>query len=503
MSSRAWEWTTGADRCRPRKRGSAPRFRPNPSLNSSSLSQQFAAIRNPAGLPVKTATPVAVYILLWSAIFVLAAILCAASINAANQCREAVKSIGRDCAPSIIAAQQIKQDLAKLDANSADFLLAKNANLPIYQELHTQAEALKNQFSDSLVTAAQNITFGDSERVPITKLSSGIIRYSELVAGANQHQNNDAIPLIANASSYLHSDLFTAAQDLDKANTTVLDHVYNLRSQSLHIQSVLFFLAWCVLNVVLLAAGIYLWKATKRILNLGILIALFLSIILAVQVFFATEGSAYRLKVITKDAFDSIHWLWSARATAVDAYGARARVLLFAHSNDQAAALRNLEDCQDKILQLPAGQITLSQLQKNPEPAEILVKNPECKGYLADELRNITFTGEREAALAAVQTWSRYSEIDQQTAVLETNNRHTDAVSLHLSKERSGGLGAAASFDQALELVIGINQAVFDKTVAEGLNKLEGLEWIVAALCLGVMIATTAGIWPRIREYVG
>ena len=142
---------------------------------------------------------VAVYILFWSAIFILAAVLCAVSINAANQCREAVKSIGRDCAPSIIAAQQIKQDLAKLDANSADFLLAKNANLPIYQELQTQAKTLKNQFSDSLVTAAQNITFGDSERIPITKLSSGIIQYCELVADANPHQNNEATPLIANA----------------------------------------------------------------------------------------------------------------------------------------------------------------------------------------------------------------------------------------------------------------------------------------------------------------
>ena len=472
-------------------------------MNSSSLRQQFAAIRNPAGAPVKTATPVAVYVLLWSAIFVLAVILCAASISAANQSREAVKSIGRDCAPSIVAAQQIKQGLAKLDANSADLLLAKSANLPIYQELQTEAESLKNQFSDSLVTAAQNITFGDSERVPITKLSSGIIRYCELVAGANQHQNNEAIPVIANASNYLHSQLFNAAQDLDKANTTVLDNVYNLRSQSLHIQSILFFLVWCILNGVLLGTGIYLWKVTKRILNLGILIAFFLSVILAVQVFFATEGSAYRLKVITKDAFESIHWLWSARATAVDAYGARGRVLLFARSNDQRAALRNLEECQDKILQLPPGQVRLSQLQNNPQPAEILAKNPEFKGYLADELRNITFTGEREAALAAVQTWSRYAEIDQQTAVLETNNRHADAVALHLSTERTGGLGVAASFDQALELVIGINQAVFDKTVAEGLSKLQGLEWIVAALCLGVMITTTAGIWPRIREYVG
>jgi hypothetical protein len=131
----------------------------------------------------------------------------------------------------------------------------------------------------------------------------------------------------------------------------------------------------------------------------------------------------------------------------VDAYGARSRVLLFAHSNDQPAALRNLEDCQVKILLLPPGQITLGHLQSDPQPAEILAKNPQFKGYLADELRNITFTGEREAALAAVQTWSRYSESDQQTAVLETNYRHADAVSLHLSKERSGGLGAAASFD--------------------------------------------------------
>ena len=175
------------------------------------LSQQFAAIRNPAGSPAKTATPIVVYILLWSGIFILAAVLCTASINAADQCREAVKSIGRDCAPSIIAAQQIKQDLAKLDATSADLLLAKNTNLPIYQELQTQAETPKKQFSDSLITAAQNITFGDSERVPITKLSAGIIHYGELVAAANQHQNTEATPLIANASNYLHTELLTVS----------------------------------------------------------------------------------------------------------------------------------------------------------------------------------------------------------------------------------------------------------------------------------------------------
>jgi hypothetical protein len=372
-----------------------------------SLSQQFAAIRNPAGSPAKTATPIVVYILLWSGIFILAAVLCTASINAANQCREAVKSIGRDCAPSIIAAQQIKQDLAKLDATSADLLLAKNANLPIYQELQTQAETLKSQFSDSLITAAQNIIFGDSERVPITKLSAGIIHYGELVAAANQHQNTEATPLIANASNYLHTELLTAGQDLDKANTTVLDNVYNLRSQTLHIQSFVFFLIWCLMNLLLVGTGIYLWKATKRVLNLGILAALFLSILLAFQVFVATEGSAYRLKVITKDAFDSIHWLWSARAVAADAYGARGRVLLLAHSDNQRSALR-LEDCQEKILQLPPGQITLSSLRDNPQPAETLTKDPQFKGFLAGELRNITFTGEREAALAAVQTWSRY-----------------------------------------------------------------------------------------------
>jgi hypothetical protein len=467
------------------------------------LTQQFAAIRDPGGTPTKTTTPVGIYILLWSAIFVLAAVLGAAAINAANQCRESIKSIGRDCAPSIIAAQQIKQDLAELDANSADTLLAKSANLPIYQELQSHAAALKNQFSDSLVTAAQNITFGDTERIPITKLSSGIIRYSELVAAANQHQNNETVPLLANASSYLHNHLLASAQDLDTANTTVLDHVYDLRSQSLQIQSIVFLLCWCLLDAVLIGAAVYAWTATKRILNLGILIALLLCLALAFQVLFATEGSAHRLKVITKDAFDSIHPLWSARATAEDAYGARARVLLFAHSNDQPAALRNLEDCQAKILQLPPGQITLSSLQNDPEPAEVLVKNPQCKGFLADELRNLTFPGEREAALAAVQAWSRYCETDQQTAVFETNNRHADAVALHLSKEPSGGLGTATRFDQALQSVIGINQAVFDKTVAEGLNKVQGLEWVVVGLCLGILITTSAGIWPRIREYLG
>ena len=85
-----------------------------------------------------------------------------AVITGARNHRQAMQSIGKDAAPSIIAAQHIRSAMADMDADAAQELLnTGNA------ETLRKFEASRREAETAIVGAAQNITYGDAERVPI------------------------------------------------------------------------------------------------------------------------------------------------------------------------------------------------------------------------------------------------------------------------------------------------------------------------------------------------
>src|SRR5205823_1740245 len=81
--------------------------------------------------------------------------------------RHGIKTVGKDTAPSIIAAQHIKAALADMDANVANALLdPPGKNLEAIQT----AEERRQEAIKALVAAAENITYGEAERLPIQTL---------------------------------------------------------------------------------------------------------------------------------------------------------------------------------------------------------------------------------------------------------------------------------------------------------------------------------------------
>ena len=92
-------------------------------------------------------------------VLLLLAVLVGARIH-----RAAMNTVGRDAAPSIIAAQRIKSSLADMDANAANELLgspgAASSFSATYDERRIDA-------SQALIDAAKNITYGESEEAPI------------------------------------------------------------------------------------------------------------------------------------------------------------------------------------------------------------------------------------------------------------------------------------------------------------------------------------------------
>src|SRR5262245_46748640 len=76
--------------------------------------------------------------------------------------RQAMKTIGQDSAPSIIAAQEISSSLADLDANAGNYLLGNKAHQAAARDAFEQRRI---HVTKGLVDAAKNITY-EAERAP-------------------------------------------------------------------------------------------------------------------------------------------------------------------------------------------------------------------------------------------------------------------------------------------------------------------------------------------------
>ena len=111
---------------------------------------------------------------LWGSLYLiwgLDALLLIAAITGVRVHRDAVKTIGKDTAPSIIAAQRIKSALADMDANAANEFLGEPGKMP---EAVSTYEQRRVEAATALIEAAKNITYGDKEQQPIEAIQVGL-----------------------------------------------------------------------------------------------------------------------------------------------------------------------------------------------------------------------------------------------------------------------------------------------------------------------------------------
>jgi hypothetical protein len=410
--------------------------------------------------------------------------------------RRAIQTIGKDAAPSIVAAQKIRANLADMHSNTANVLLyapGKGAGPA------SDYEKRRLEVTQGILDAAGNVTYGEAEKGPLRRLLDGLGTYEAAVARAwVLHQRKDAGFLAQHraADRIMAGTLLPAADDLDRANRDALDRGYAdaRRSSGWALAGVV--LAGLALLGVLAATQLFLTRRTHRLLNPGLVAASALALgflIYAVVVFSARERS---LKLAKEDAFQSIHDLWRARAAAYDANGDESRWLL-----DRRRRADYQKDFDAKVARLinplPQGSAyekLVAEVQRHAKPTGF-------KGYLAEELGNITFAGERAAALAALQTFLAYVTIDARIRSLERADQHDAAVALCLGEKPGESNWAFARFDEALGKTIQINQDEFDAAVERSFRSLGAFDLAAPLAALGIAVLAFFGLLPRLREY--
>jgi hypothetical protein len=433
------------------------------------------------------------------------------TLSGANQLHSALKTVAFDSAPSIVASKRIGASLADADSNLANYLLG-------HGDLNKQAlqtyNARMKEVREALIDAAQNITYGEKERRPILRLQNERDRCVELAAQAIQdHERGETPAAIARyreVTRIVHQELLPAADDLDEANIQEMDLSYAHIRWSGNLNLALAVIAGGGLALLLLATQQYLTRKTRRRFNLPLAAATILTLgFLAFTVrLFLYE--ARELKVVKEDCFDSIHALWQARAIAYDANGEESRWLLDKQNAaayqtaffTKAARVAQPPEHQRLTSVARAALATGSALDLGRQHDAVANSLPASfRGYLADELRNITFTGELQAAADTVRLFDDYLQLDGQIRSLENSGRHAQAVEFCIGYQKGQSNYAFDQFDKRLGDVIDINQKEFDQAAARGMKGLMNFGLFAAIVSLAAAALIGYGLRPRLREY--
>ncbi len=428
------------------------------------------------------------------ATFGAAALLMITVVLGARSHRQAMQAVGKDSAPSIIAAQHIRAALADMDANAANELLDDRTS----GAARKAYEARRKEAVESIVTAAQNITYGDAELIPVRKLAYGLGTYTAMMQRARDlHEAGDRrfIAEWRAAAQYMDNTVLPAAADLDKANRHVLDDIYAAQGRASLLSILLTLLTAALLLALLIWLQWFLMERTRRTLNPLLLGASVVTVFFVAYTLSAFRAQDRHLRIAKEDAFESIHALWQARSVSYSANSDESRYLL---DREQADSHQNAFFAKAyRIARLPRGTNSSAALSMAGQGTRL----QNFTGYLADELNNITFEGEREAATSTLARYLEYMEIDASIRKLEQSGKHAEAVALCTGSQQGESNWAFDRFDTALGKTLEVNQRAFDTAVEAGFRDVSGFEVIAPVAALAIAALTFFGLKPRLEEY--
>jgi hypothetical protein len=250
-----------------------------------------------------------------------------------------------------------------------------------------------------------------------------------------------------------------------------------------------------VLIGILLTLQLFLFRRTNRVLNLP-LVACTLICLAFLQHAAGTHNTGmHQLKVAKEDAFTSLHALWRARAVGYRANADESRFILLRSGG--AAFEKDFDSQIDILAKLPAD----ASYEQAADRAIAGKKPAYFTGYLADELNNITFKGEGEAAKATLIALRRYASLDSQIRAQEHAAKNKEAIAQAVGNWSGQSNWAFEEFDRDLQTTLNINQKAFDAAIQEGLQALWGFEWMALATGAALCLLLWLGIRQRLREY--
>ena len=424
------------------------------------------------------------------------------SIAGVNSQRQAIKTVGKDAAPSILTAQQLRDSFADIDASLAnELLLDPVKDRQQLTQVFADFEKNRKKIADRLVAAAKNITYPEEEKILQTLQLKGSEYFLKLQEARNARKRNDnveALTMYRSAAEIVDRDILPQAEQLERVNSQALETTYN--SQSTYNGAISLFVALIGLVTIGILAimQIFLYQRMRRILNLPLLGATAIAILFLGYTLNAIVSASVNLKVAKEDAFDSIYSLRQARALSYMANADESRYLLDTANKDKHERAFNSKIA--KLVTLPPGGQSLTDLIKSiPTTAgDQKFQLSGFTGFYAEQLKNITFEGELAVTVDTLRKLDNYLQIDTEIRQLARSGKLAEAIALCTGRLND----VFEEYKAANEKVRLINEQAFAAKIGAGNERLNNFEIIALTSIGSIAILTLFGLRPRLAEYL-
>jgi hypothetical protein len=432
----------------------------------------------------------------WYVTWAVSFLLFVASIYTASSQRQALKTVGKDAAPSIITAQQLRDSFADIDASLANELLSKPG-----ADLQAMADFEKNRkkIADRLLAASKNITFKEEEPIVQGLQRNSIEYFLKLQETRDTHKLGNPINTLnvyREAASIVDNKILPQAQKLDEVNTLHLKESYEREGLLNKGLIGLVLLLGLGQLVILVGIQLFLYRRMQRIFNKPLLGASAIATIFLGYAIFSFMSASSNLKIAKEDAFDSLHALRKMRSISYKANGDESRYLLDAANAGKHEIAFNNNIAQ--ILKIPPS-LSVAKIIQNANADR---KSDGFTGLFADELNNITFDGEKKLAIESFKAFADYVAIDAQIRQLYRSGKLAEAIALCIGDKPGQSNWAFDNYKKVHTNLIDLNKLEFDRHIKIGEDGLAYFEIIAAGALGGVAILTLFGLRPRLMEYL-
>ncbi len=432
----------------------------------------------------------------WYTTWGVSLLLLITSIQGVHSQRDALKTVGKDAAPSVLMAQRLKDAFGDMDANLANELLLKSgANGQALKDF----DESRKKIAERLVLAAKNITYPGEETIiqDLQLKSSAYLLKSQEARDA--YKRGDAVSMLSiyrDAANLMDTEIIPQAEKLSQVNSDELDKKYAEQKFQNGGISFLITIVGLAQIALLVLIQIFLYQRMRRILNLPLLGATAIAIIFLGYTINAFTGATTNLKIAKEDAFNSLHALRQMRSLSYQANADESRYLLDKLNSKKHQQLFNKKI--SRIMTIPANQ-SIDTILINTSKGG---KTPGITGLLATELNNITFDGEGQSAIDTFKAFNQYLAIDKQIRQLYDSGKIAEAIALCVGQNKGESNWAFDNYRNIQNHLIDVNQREFDGNIKTGNDRLENFELIATTALISIAILTLLGLRPRLMEYL-
>jgi len=423
------------------------------------------------------------------------------------------QSIGDRDAPTVDSTTGLYFSLNDMDAQVANVLLVggdgalaadRSRDLAIYGSDRATA--------DADLTQALTASGGDAAaQTELRSVLDGVGQYEALAADAlltDQQARSSvgrapaaALAYDRQATDLMRTSILPAVSSLTGVSASTLNASYTDGTSTAWTTAGVVIAAGVALIGILVALQLYLAARFRRLVSPALAAATLVAVVLVSTAAARLCAEAGHLTVAKQEAFDSILALTQARAVGYDANADESRYLV-----DPARAAQYQQAFLTASQQLAAvGNVGLygydAALAADIRAYDGDNSDVRFGGYLGAEFRNITFPGERAAAVAALLAYQAYEADDRKLRAMAKTNLAA-AVAYDIGTAPGQSDGAFNAYDADLSSVIAINSAAFADAIAAGQG--DSAPWNLAFPVAGAALLAAlvlAGVRPRLAEY--